>query len=868
MVWYNSTIGIPLDTVSIVLSQYNNTIVTRATTIYGELSSFTGTTLSQELAIEDEAILDDLINYGSLAAYTLANGTDGAIQGGITSIGYPTPYMAIAGFALFTSSSLGNCEEDAIATSQSMCSSCYLDQTSVFVVGGGDFEGLPIGSTYISLTDTFYAPLYTLLPTDYPTEVTDRIGGATDLFELPNSSFSALIASERDLVASLPILASCVYLPVGIGPPAVKIPASALTVTTTATTKENGVYPPVNSPAPASPIGPPIAPQTTIQAEPSQTATDQNPPSQNPPNQTPANQATPNQNPANQATPNQTPANQAPASQATPNQTPANQAPASQAGPYQNPPDQAPASQAGPNQNLPNQAPANQAGSNQNLPDQAPANQAPANQAPANQAVPNQNPPDQAPANQAALNQTPPSQTAPNLASPNHNSPGSPNIYSPSNEQGIDQTQRGSGQKGSSAQGPDSQGSDSAGGGIPGPGSEGLINTQLESSGEAKAAPRLSYAGTTIQPDSSGQYNIPGVGTISPGGPPVTINNNIYSLAPSATALISNGIAAPITFIANSPASSPQPPVLTMGKSAYTADVPSNFVIGGQTLVPGGPEITISGTPVSLAPGATQGIIGSSTFTIPPVGISPAASQGQKPTSTFAGSTYSANSLGQFLVAGQTLTPGAVITVSGTLVSLASSGEFAVIGSSTELLGKSGMTTLPVLTFDGTTFNADALSEFIVDGQTLTPDGSITVSGTLISYPFGGASVVIGTSTEPLSFATIIGADSPIITFDGSTYTADRSSNFIIDGQTLTPGGVIGVSGTPISYAAAGTDVVVASSTEAVGLGGLIMSGLGSGPGGPTNTSVLQFTGNAVSRSEASKGALVVGLALSVFAVA
>jgi hypothetical protein len=44
-----------------------------------------------------------------------------------------------------------------------------------------------------------------------------------------------------------------------------------------------------------------------------------------------------------------------------------------------------------------------------------------------------------------------------------------------------------------------------------------------------------------------------------------------------------------------------------------TANAQSEYVVGGQTLVPGGPGIVISGTTISLAPGATQVVVGSST---------------------------------------------------------------------------------------------------------------------------------------------------------------------------------------------------------------------------------------------------------------
>ena len=104
----------------------------------------------------------------------------------------------------------------------------------------------------------------------------------------------------------------------------------------------------------------------------------------------------------------------------------------------------------------------------------------------------------------------------------------------------------------------------------------------------------------------------------------------------------------------------------------------------------------------------------------------------------------------------------------------------------------------------------------------------------------------IGTSTQALPFATItpVPTPTPIITFDGSTYYANdaSSSEFVIDGQTLTKGGVVTKHGTRISYAVGGTDVVVGTSTEGVGLGGLIMGGFGGGGGGPNINGPVQFT--------------------------
>ena len=77
--------------------------------------------------------------------------------------------------------------------------------------------------------------------------------------------------------------------------------------------------------------------------------------------------------------------------------------------------------------------------------------------------------------------------------------------------------------------------------------------------------------------------------------------------------------------------------------------------------------------------------------------------------------------------------------------------------------------------------------------------------------------------------------------------TADNAGQYIVDGLTLTPGGVITVGGTRVSLEGGGTGVVVGTSTEA--LGALITAGLGSGPGGNGTSGVKPFTGVGVKAS-------------------
>ena len=745
-----------------------------------------------------------LIDYPEFAAYVLENAPN---ETGVNVPSEPTPYMAIAGIILWTSIS-GPCYQDLTAASQDSCNICFLNDTKIFVIGGGDF-GYPIGETSISLTTTFYAPLPH--PTDYPTNMLGRFENFNEQIELLLSSFVDFISSETQLLMSVPILASCSFVPVGFGPPALKIPVSALTATVTTTTIGSRFYPPGSTPTPASPIEPPIGPSTTTQPVP-------------PPPTT--NQISPNQGSSDQYSPPRGSPTQGPLS-----------APAAAVAPI-------------------------------------------------------------------TQHMSKPSQ--------------------------VLQPQTGNGPQGSS----DSSSDQAYGESLTIAGSNSGGTQQQAPPGKAGTGSALSYAGTTVQSDASTQYDLPGIGEIRPGGPPITTAGVIYSLAPLGNELISDGIPVAISPLVYNPESTQQPLVSTVDGKGYTADASSKFLIEGQTLAPGRPAITLSGKPISLAASASQAIVGGSTVVVQPAGITPAPGAEHVPALTFAGSTYSANLLGHFVIGEQTLSPGAAITVSGTQISLAAAGNAAVIGSSTENLALNGLRTAamlsfdgstftadassdfiiggqtlipggsievsgtpisypagatavvigtktlplsfgtissgvrPIITFDGSTFTADASSDFIINGQTLTPGGNIDISGTPILYPSAGTALVIGTSTEVFSFATVTRADSPTITFDGSTYTADASSDFVIDGQTLTPGGVITINGTPVSYAPAGTEVVIGSSTEAVGMGNLIMSGLGNGPNGPANTGAVQFTGDALSQKKSAKRDLIIPFAALILAIA
>ena len=219
-----------------------------------------------------------------------------------------------------------------------------------------------------------------------------------------------------------------------------------------------------------------------------------------------------------------------------------------------------------------------------------------------------------------------------------------------------------------------------------------------------------------------------------------------------------------------SPPSSSSYPRRTFASSTYPTNSLSHFIIGTQTLLPGH-QISVSGTPISLTTDGSFAIAGGSSsntqvlaaVTTPP---GPAVF-------TYAGSSYTADpsssSLG-FLIDGQTLHPGAAITVDGDhAISLDQAGNVAIIdGIGTQTLSyASVMTGMPSpgpspgpgFMFNGTSIIPDSASEFVIDGQTLSEGGGVfTVGGTPISLAAGGMDVVVGSSTMGLGSVDGVGS--------------------------------------------------------------------------------------------------------------
>lgn len=253
-----------------------------------------------------------------------------------------------------------------------------------------------------------------------------------------------------------------------------------------------------------------------------------------------------------------------------------------------------------------------------------------------------------------------------------------------------------------------------------------------------------------------------------PGGPAITVSGTAISFGPNTDLFIgSNSIPLKPSFWKETASSATQAGgqgnQLTIGPSVIWANSKSQYIIDGQTLLPGGTPVTLNGISYSLGPSGKALVSGDSTLA-----VDPSTTQNPLPTLTIAGQLATANAASRYIVDGQSLSPGgSAITISGTPYSLAPSATALISGSSTIPLRRP----MPALTIAGQTYTANpaSVSQYLVAGQTLVPDGPpITVSGTQYSLVPSATALVYGGSTVALSIPTGVGNTSgAMVTFAG-----------------------------------------------------------------------------------------------------
>jgi hypothetical protein len=346
--------------------------------------------------------------------------------------------------------------------------------------------------------------------------------------------------------------------------------------------------------------------------------------------------------------------------------------------------------------------------------------------------------------------------------------------------------------------------------------------------------PVLTIGSSTLTPNAATQFFVAPGQTLTPGGTAI-IDGTLVSLAPSASLVVVGGSTQFLPTAAWVFGTVPtSPPQIVVGGTTITAlsaqgnsgngnsDNQNNaasgptFVVDGLTLAPGAQAITVAGTTLSLAPGGASVIVNGVTSAV----ANPQASFSE-PTITVGNNMFTPISGpgNTFVIDGQTLAPGGqAITVSGTVVSLAPSASFVVVNGATSTLANSAAApsaAAPVLTIGNSVFRPlpGSGTSYLVGSSILTPGGIITVAGSTISLAAGATALVINGQTSSLTTgAQPVITNAPLLTVGSNTFTATSGTTYIIDGQTLTPGGTITVDGTTISLAPGATQLVYGSS--------------------------------------------------------
>jgi hypothetical protein len=206
----------------------------------------------------------------------------------------------------------------------------------------------------------------------------------------------------------------------------------------------------------------------------------------------------------------------------------------------------------------------------------------------------------------------------------------------------------------------------------------------------------------------------------------------------------------------------------------FISQAPSgeNFVIGDSTTVTPGQTVTVNDVPIAIqtTDGKVEVVVGTTVVSLQPAEIE--SSRGPRvtyaPTSlppvlTIGSETIIANSQTQYIVAGQTLSPGGgAITVSGTTISLAPSATAVVINGVTSTLapsfGNIWTRTAAALTFNNHIYTANRAGYITISpGTVLKPGGeAVTVDGTTLSLEHSGTAVIIQGSTSLLQPVTTV----------------------------------------------------------------------------------------------------------------
>ncbi|MCJ1254360.1 hypothetical protein MMC24_002175 [Lignoscripta atroalba] len=266
-------------------------------------------------------------------------------------------------------------------------------------------------------------------------------------------------------------------------------------------------------------------------------------------------------------------------------------------------------------------------------------------------------------------------------------------------------------------------------------------------------------------------------------------------------------------------------PLIINGQT-ITVNSQSQYIVGSQTLIPGGPAITVgSGSSATVI--ALQTSNDFKPLVVDTATSAPSPFPALTPVLTIGSETYTLNSATQYIIGTQTLAPGVTITIgsgsSTTVIALQTSNGFKPVVVDTATSAPSPFPALtPALIIGSETYTLNSATQYIIGTQTLAPGGTITIgsgsSTTVIALQTSNSQtqLIVGGSTSALSPSPAL---TPALIIGSETYTLNSATQFIIGTQTLAPGVTItigsGTSTTVIALQTSNTktQLVVGGST-------------------------------------------------------
>lgn len=353
--------------------------------------------------------------------------------------------------------------------------------------------------------------------------------------------------------------------------------------------------------------------------------------------------------------------------------------------------------------------------------------------------------------------------------------------------------------------------------------------------------PILSIDDGTYTANKASQYIISNQ-VLSAGGSTINVNGIRYSIAPSVTP--SPEIASISSFLLQHKA-----PLLTIDGQTYTADSASRYIIGSQTLIPGGPTVTINKVPYALPSSVTAIISNAHTKALDPNPTADASVismlntiglEAGDPIQTYTVDGVLLTGNPTFLETGsKTLRPGSPpLITSGHTSSLATGSALVVDGSTSILESQPSPQTYNI---DGIhlTGGPDALT---ADGTTLIPGSPpLTLLDHTLSLGIDNALIIDGytSALAPQAIPQTYMVDGIQLTGNPNALKAGSA--------TLTPGSpAITVSGHTMSLAIGGALIVDGSTSSLSYKGSLGPASVASLVAQPMGVSVYSNGSNSV----------------------